>query len=154
MTLTIILTGSGLSNEEEAKGLKLGAADYIEKPFDIKVLKERIKNVLQGTKNKLHGLKVIAVGDISLINFPLMLKNGNQEIPLTTEEYYFMYLLLKNHGELVEYQYICKEIWQDKDDGRCKKALFCVVDRLRVKLGEKNRNIIKTIKNKGFIFKN
>jgi len=90
MTLTIILTGSGLSNEEEAKGLKLGAADYIEKPFDIKVLKERIKNVLQGTKNKLHGLKVIAVGDISLINFPLMLKNGNQEIPLTTEEYYFI----------------------------------------------------------------
>ncbi|MBI4051904.1 MAG: response regulator transcription factor [Elusimicrobia bacterium] len=48
----IMMTGRFLSSEEKTQGFGLGADDYITKPFDLKELSVRIKQLLSRAKNK------------------------------------------------------------------------------------------------------
>ncbi|MBI4057385.1 MAG: response regulator transcription factor [Elusimicrobia bacterium] len=48
----IMMTGRFLSSEEKTQGFNLGADDYITKPFDLKELSARIRQLLSRAKGK------------------------------------------------------------------------------------------------------
>ncbi|MFC0261656.1 hybrid sensor histidine kinase/response regulator transcription factor [Fontibacter flavus] len=61
-SIPIIILSAKSSSEEQLKGIKLGVEDYVVKPFNMAILKEKIKTILQN-RNKieqfyLHGLPV------------------------------------------------------------------------------------------------
>ena len=82
---------------------------------------------------------------------PLMIKLGNKKISLSTEEYYFLNILLRNMGKTIKYKKFYNTIWGHEDEFH-KKALVCIAGRLRKKLGKGHSGMIKTVKNVGFLF--
>ena len=64
MTLSVIIISANNGYEDEAKGLQLGAMDYIRKPFSPLIVKVRVKNQLAiKKKNDLLQEKITALED-------------------------------------------------------------------------------------------
>ena len=74
-TPVIMLTARGAASDA-AFGLKLGADDYIPKPFDVGELLARVEAVLRRAKRPQAGPEVISIGDVELDMRRLRATNG------------------------------------------------------------------------------
>ncbi len=146
----IIIAEKGLTDKEELKGLKLGAEDYIKKPFDNNVLKERIEKVFERKKELNKAYKGITIGNIYLQNDPPIMYVEKKKIQLTLKEHSFLYILLRELGRVIKYKQFYKDIWGYNNDS-LKKPLTRIAERVRNKLGSHHKDIIKTIKNEGYM---
>ena len=98
---------------DEAIGLRMGADDYITKPFSQKLLIERIRAVLRRTlfKNSDSSDKMIQRNDLSLDPDRHLCKWKGQEIRLTVTEFLILYTLalrpglVKNRDQLIDTAY-------------------------------------------------
>ena len=98
---------------DEAIGLRMGADDYITKPFSQKLLIERIRAVLRRTlfKNSDSSDKMIQRNDLSLAPDRHLCKWKGQEIRLTVTEFLILYTLalrpglVKNRDQLIDTAY-------------------------------------------------
>ena len=98
---------------DEAIGLRMGADDYITKPFSQKLLIERIRAVLRRTlfKNLDSSDKMIQRNDLSLDPDRHLCKWKGQEIRLTVTEFLILYTLalrpglVKNRDQLIDTAY-------------------------------------------------
>ena len=76
-------------------GLKMGAEDYIVKPFEIVELLARIEVVLR-RYNKLN--TTIAIRDLMIDTVAMSVTKNGREIPLTNKEYELLLLFAQNPG--------------------------------------------------------
>ena len=98
---------------DEAIGLRMGADDYITKPFSQKLLIERIRAVLRRTlfKNSDSSDKMIQRNELSLDPDRHLCKWKGQEIRLTVTEFLILYTLalrpglVKNRDQLIDTAY-------------------------------------------------
>jgi DNA-binding response OmpR family regulator len=72
--------------EDRIKGFKLGADDYVTKPFSMEELTLRIKAILKRGKALTPENKVTSFGKYSLDLTNLSLQTGNRQIQLTQKE--------------------------------------------------------------------
>lgn len=149
----VMLTGRMLKKEDEIKGLRMGAEDYIKKPFDVDIFRARIRKILNRINLEKQSRKILERGEVSLYVVPLMVKIGRRKIYLPPKEFNLLYLLLLKPGKIVKREYLCRTLW---DSGTVKetenRVIEMAVKKLRTKLGPKDRGKIKTIKNKGYVF--
>ena len=88
----IFLTAKG-DVKDRVKGLKLGAEDYIVKPFEIIELVARVETVLR----RYHKTStVLSVYDISVDTLSRVVKKNDQVINLTVKEYDLLLLFIQN----------------------------------------------------------
>ena len=116
---------------DRVKGLKLGAEDYIVKPFDVSELIARVEVVL---RRYYKSMDVIHVLDLEIdTNSRSVLKNGNV-IELTYKEFELLLLLVRNKHIALYRETIYEKIWQDPfcEDTR---TVDLHIQRLRKKLG-------------------
>lgn len=116
---------------DRVKGLKLGAEDYIVKPFDVSELIARVEVVL---RRYYKSMDVIHVLDLEIdTNSRSVLKNGNV-IELTYKEFELLLLLVRNKNIALYRETIYEKIWQDPfcEDTR---TVDLHIQRLRKKLG-------------------
>ena len=98
---------------DEAIGLRMGADDYITKPFSQKLLIERIRAVLRRTTFKYNDVsdKLILRNDLSLDPDRHLCKWKGEEIRLTVTEFLILYSLaqrpglVKNRDQLIDTAY-------------------------------------------------
>ena len=98
---------------DEAIGLRMGADDYITKPFSQKLLIERIRAVLRRSSYKNNGMsdKLIQRNDLSLDPDRHLCKWKDEEIRLTVTEFLILYSLaqrpglVKNRDQLIDTAY-------------------------------------------------
>jgi len=97
--------------DDLAKGFELGCCDYIRKPFDLKELEVRVKNVLKrecfGSKEEIIELPEGYSYDLKRF----VLKKGEEEISLTKQEKKILELLIKNRGSVISVEKFCDEVW-------------------------------------------
>lgn len=133
-------------------GLELGAGDYISKPFRVKELLARIKNVLRRySKDSPDG--VVSVGSIKVnTNEAKIYKNG-AEIILTAMEYKLLLIFINNRGKVLSRQRILEDIWDVAGDFVNDNTLTVYIKRLRDKIEEDpaKPQIIKTVRGLGYI---
>lgn len=129
------------------KGLKLGAEDYIVKPFDISELIARIEVVLR-RYNKAS--EILQAGDVTIDLYSRSVKKDNREIELTFKEFELLVLLVKNQGIALYREMIYETIW-DNDFDKDTRTVDLHIQRLRRKLGLQNQ--IKTVYRVGYIYK-
>ena len=130
--------------KDRIKGLRLGADDYITKPFEILELVERVKAVLRRTKKDKESF---SFDDVE-INFASkrVFKNG-VEVVLKPKEYALFESLVNNRNIALSREKILDLVWNFDYDGDT-RTVDVHIQRLRQKLGLEKR--LKTVYKTGY----
>ena len=90
------------------RGLKMGAEDYIIKPFEIIELLARVEVVLRRYNKMIRHLHVAGI-DIDTVS--MAVKRGDDEIQLTNKEYELLLLFARNPGIALYKETIYERVW-------------------------------------------
>ena len=117
--------------KNRVKGLKLGADDYLVKPFDVVELVARVEAVLR-RYNKTE--QRLTVGDVTVDVEAHRVMKGNKQIELTNKEFGLLVLFMKNKNVALFRETLYEKVWEGEyfADSR---TLDLHVQRLRKKLG-------------------
>ncbi len=142
---TIFLTAKN-STADKVKGLKLGAEDYITKPFDISELLARIEVVLRRYQKEEPAI------DIDDIHIDLQSRTVTKKgvvVDLTVKEFDILILFLKNKNIALYRETIYERVWHDSymPDTR---TVDLHIQRLRKKLSLEDK--IKSIYKIGYMY--
>ncbi|MDE1191712.1 MAG: response regulator transcription factor [Arachidicoccus sp.] len=134
-------------------GLKIGADDYISKPFDIDELVLRIKNIIKRNHPAVtEVISDISIGDIKLHKDLLKLSISNkQQVPLTLREAELLEYLCNHPNRVLKREDILVQLWGENDYflGR---SLDVFISRLRKLLSASKSVSIENVYGIGFIF--
>jgi len=143
----IFLTAKSLK-EDIVRGLKIGADDYITKPFDPEVLILRLNNILKRVYSS--STDEYRVSDTVLKFNTLELVCGNTTEKLTLKEAQLLKYFIINKNKILAREDILNEIWGE-DDYFLGRSMDVFISRLR-KYISGDRNIdIRTVRGTGFI---
>jgi DNA-binding response OmpR family regulator len=143
----IFLTAKSLK-EDIVRGLKIGADDYITKPFDPEVLILRINNILKRAYTSANDEYRISS---TILNFnTLELISGNAKEKLTLKEAQLMKLFIINKNKILAREDILTEIWGE-DDYFLGRSMDVFISRLRKYISDDDNIDIRTVRGTGFI---
>lgn len=126
----IFLTAKG-AVADRVKGLRLGAEDYIVKPFDTIELLARVDVVLRRYKKC---DMVLEIGGVKIDTASMRVWRGEEEISLTKTEYDLLLLFARNPRRAMYRETIYERVWGG-DYPFGSKAVDLHVQRLRRKVG-------------------
>jgi DNA-binding response OmpR family regulator len=148
----ILFLSSKTLKEDRIKGLKLGADDYLIKPFSIEELILRIGVFLRRTgRHATHNNGVsYVVGKYAFNPAEFELRDGEKVITLTQREAELLRYFLDNRDRVVKRKDVLKAIWGN-DDYFLGRSLDVFVSRLRKLLAGENISI-QNVHGVGFRF--
>ena len=121
--------------KDRVKGLKLGADDYLIKPFDVTELLARVEAVLR-RYNKAD--RKLTVGEIEIDMEARRVTRSGSPVPLTSKEFDLLMLFAENRNVALFRENLYEKVWDDEYYANS-RTLDLHVQRLRRKLGwEKN----------------
>lgn len=143
----IFLTARSLK-EDIVRGLKIGADDYITKPFDPEILILRLNNILKRAYSSSNDEYTVS-GTVLKFN-TLELICGDTKEKLTLKEAQLLKYFMINKNKILAREDILTEIWGE-DDYFLGRSMDVFISRLR-KYVQNDRNIdIRTVRGTGFI---
>ncbi len=146
----LFLTAKTLE-EDKIEGLKIGADDYMTKPFNIEELMLKIRIFLKRSKvgNQIIQNQKFVLGDFELDFENLILKNNLDEQQLTMREAEVLRFFCQNTHKILKREEILKAIWGE-DDYFMGRSLDVFIARLRKYLKNDARIKIENIPGVGF----
>jgi DNA-binding response OmpR family regulator len=143
----IFLTAKSL-REDIIKGLKLGADDYITKPFDPEMLMLRINNILRRVYSAVEDEYTISGTTLKYNSLELITPAGKEK--LTLREAQLLRHLMMNRNKSQTREQILTEIW-GQDDYFLGRSMDVFISRLRKYLSAGNGIALRTLRGMGFI---
>lgn len=141
----ILILTAKTQEEDEVKGIELGADDYLKKPFSLKVFEIRVKkllNLINKSKNTLQ------INDLLIDKDSHKVYLNNELIELTPKEYELLLFLIKNQNIALTREKLLNNVW----DIWCESDLRTVdthIKKLRKKIEIEN---IVTVRGVGYMF--
>ena len=130
--------------EDRLTGLRLGADDYIVKPFEMLELIERVNAVLRRTKAE---PTVFEFDEISVDLVGKRVTKAGAEVSLTPKEYELLAALIAHRNVALSREKLIYLVWTYDYDGN-DRTVDTHIRRLRQKLGLENR--LKTVYKLGY----
>lgn len=143
----IIVTARG-EESDRIKGLELGAEDYIVKPFSVKELLLRVKNVLRRSSEPVSAANALARGEISLDVARHEVRVSGDSVSLTALEFRLLKTFLERPGRVQTRETLLSDVW-GIDADITTRTVDTHIKRLREKLGPAG-DIIETIRGVGY----
>jgi two-component system alkaline phosphatase synthesis response regulator PhoP len=109
----LILTARG-EESDKVRGLRLGADDYVTKPFGVLELLARVEALLRRTQPNdeiVEKLPAIEFGDINIDQSSRTVHRCGEPVSLTPKEYELLLALLKREGAVASRIELMKEVW-------------------------------------------
>ena len=131
----IFLTAKG-TVEDRVRGLRLGAEDYITKPFELMELLARVETVLRRCGKT--GRVLSMPPDIKIDTAARTVCRGGVPVALTAKEYDLLLLFFQNKNVALYRDSIYRKVWGDAYVGES-RSVELHIQRLRKKLGLENR---------------
>lgn len=128
----ILIVSAKTEKDNKLLGLRLGADDYIEKPFDIDIMLAKISGIFK----RRYALDELTDGDIRLNKVSRTAFKHDVPLEMTAKEFDLLVLLIENKGHTLSKEYIFNTIW-GSDSNSEQQTLTVHIKWLRQKI-EKN----------------
>jgi DNA-binding response OmpR family regulator len=150
----IILSARG-EEEDRVAGLRLGADDYVVKPFSVKELLARVEAVLRRSAERPRDIREIPLPGVvaDLARYELRYDDGHRT-ELSEKEADLLRYLAANPGRAISREELLERVWQINPRGLTTRTIDMHVTRLREKLHDDSEKpqIVLTVRGKGYMF--
>jgi len=148
----IIFLSAKTLKEDRIKGLRLGADDYLVKPFSIEELLLKIEIFLKRShKHVVIDKTIYTVGKYQFDHKNFLVFNETEKISLTQREAELLKLFLDNKNVVMKREEILKSLWGN-DDYFLGRSLDVFISRLRKILANEKGITIENLHGIGFKF--
>jgi two-component system copper resistance phosphate regulon response regulator CusR len=148
-TRILLLTAKD-SVEDKVKGLKLGADDYLVKPFAFSELLARIQTLLR--RGAATDIEKIKCADLEIDAIKHRVTRNNTRIDLSPKEFQLLLLMARHPGEVFSRTVIAERVW-DINFNSDTNVVDVAIRRLRNKVDSPFENkLIHTIRGVGYTF--
>jgi DNA-binding response OmpR family regulator len=150
----IILTALG-GEEDRVEGLRLGADDYVVKPFSVRELLARLEAVLRRSAERPLDVRCVQVpgGQADLACGHVEFEDGSRQ-PLTEREGELLRYLAMKAGRPINRRELLSAVWRVNPVGIETRTVDVHVARLREKLRDdpSSPRVIHTVRGRGYMF--
>ena len=143
--IPVIVITAKAQTKDKIKCLRVGADDYITKPFEVEELIARMEAVLRRYKKTND---IIKINDVEINVSSRIVKNRGEKVDLTPKEFDLLILLAKNKNMALYRETIFEKVWKEDLEVET-RTLDLHIQRLRKKLNWKDR--IKTVYKIGYM---
>ncbi len=153
-TLPVIILSALGEETQRVQGLRLGADDYIVKPFSLQELLARIEAVLRRTPERPNDIAKITIpnGEVDLERCEVRFEDG-ERTELSEREIELLIYLARNSGRAISRQELLTRIWRVNPDRVETRTIDMHIARLREKLRDSTspQKILLTVRGKGYM---
>jgi len=136
--------------QDKINGLRLGADDYVTKPFDLQELIARIHAVLRRTSG--DASSTLFVGDLELDLEARQVYRAGIPIRLSPTEFRLLHYLMANAGRTVSKAHILERVWR-YDFGGDASIVDTYISYLRRKVDTGAAKLIHTVHGVGYVIR-
>jgi len=138
--IPIIFLSAKNSVQDITEGLKLGADDYIPKPFEYKELLARIETRITRNQETLN--QPVVIGDLKIDMASRKVFYGDSITNLTVTEFDILRHLAIKAGNIISREEIIKEIWDNQNKKTNDRTIDVHIRAIRKKIPEISKHII------------
>lgn len=151
--IPIIFLSAKTLKEDRIKGLRLGADDYLVKPFSIEELLLKIEIFLKRSQKKIEPTEnpIYTVGKYQFDHKNYLVFTDSEKVSLTQREAELLKLFLDNKNKVLKREEILKSLWGN-DDYFMGRSLDVFISRLRKILSNEEGITIENLHGIGFKF--
>lgn len=148
LTPVLMLTARG-DKSDIARGLKIGADDYVIKPFGIEELILRIKAILRRSNKSPSIPAILRCGPIEIDDDQHVVSFNGDRVELSPTEYRLLQILVEKKGRVLTKKYLLEEVWGITFESES-TVTDTYISYLRKKFHRDGFDGIKTIRGVGF----
>lgn len=150
MTPVLMLTALG-TVEDRVTGLRMGADDYLVKPFAFEELLARIEALLRRPRNqRVTPDRRMTVQDLELDRTTMRVFRNGREIGMTARELALLELFMSSPGRVLSRERILSNVW-GVDEDPLTNVVDVYVRRLRAKIDDSEQpSLISTVRGLGY----
>ena len=138
------------SVDDKVKGLKLGADDYLIKPFAFSELLARIQTILRRGQNR--PLETLQIADLEIDFLKHKVARAGKKIELTGKEFLLLSYMARRSGDALSRTVLAEQVWDMNFDSDT-NVVDVAVRRLRAKLDDPfDKPLIHSIYGVGYVF--
>ena len=131
----VVFTSARDQDIDRVLGLELGGDDYVSKPYSLRELMLRVKNILARTMVKKERPSVIRTGPYEINIVDRSVKYNDEKIELTSKEYDLLNFLITHKLEKFSREEILRAVWGAEYNGS-DRVVDDLMRRLRNKMPE------------------
>ncbi|MCC0740658.1 response regulator transcription factor [Clostridioides sp. ZZV14-5902] len=146
----ILFLTAKIENTDKLNGFRVGADDYIVKPFDLEELGARVSAHLRREQRKSNHTKVKFYKDLVIDYEERSISIDNNQVSLSKKEFNIVELLSTNPGQVFDRERIYDRIWGYDNNGNS-DVIMEHIRKIRIKLSKYTlENYIETIWGAGY----
>ena len=149
-TIPVIVISAKETTQNKIDLLRLGADDYITKPFNIKIVIQRIKAILRRCEGDDTVEKVLQCGNLAVDFESHTVKKHGKLLTLTPTEFKLLHRFCLNPGQVLTRQILLEKLWDQDGNFVDEHTLTINISRLRAKIADEEYAYIKTIYGVGY----
>ena len=147
--IPVLVLSARSQRDDITQGLKIGADDYLVKPFGIEELILRVKAILRRTRPVSEEATKLTCGPISMDIERHLVTLKNETVELSATEFLLLEALLNRSGKVVRKELLLAEVW-GVDFPSSTTVVETYISYLRRKLHRDGYEGIKTVRGVGF----
>ncbi len=148
--IPVLMLTAKNSEVDQVVSLEIGAKDYISKPFSVKVLLARIRNIFRNQESKKEETVVLKVGELVIDKERQSFSIKGKPVALTKLEFKILSVLMENRGKVFSRDKLLDGAWE-KEAFVTDRTVDVHVKSIRRKMG-KHRDLIETVRGSGYRF--
>ena len=148
-TPVLMLTALG-EVEERVKGLSRGADDYLPKPCDPRELVARVQSAIRRSTIRSAKAEKLKCSDILLDMTAHVVYFKGAVIKMTPKEYSILEYLILHKGRVISKEELQEHLWNEYEEN-WSDVLRTHIKNIRKKIGDKQANILKTVRGVGYV---